>query len=318
MKVKEFDEYAYPRRKPWWILILVVAIVLFAVYKRNQGPERGEADRGEVAQHQGEDLGGRGTEAVGGEDARPVPVEARGDVKQLIADGDRFARDGLLLEARQSYLAAYAAAGTQAVRAGIEPKLGRVNVDLVMKPYAMPEKEDYSVRPGDSVARLAKRFGTTPQLIARSNNIDNPNIIKAGDRFRILKVPFTIHVSKTRNELLLTMDGRFFKRYTVGTGRYGKTPVGTFEIDEKIKNPDWWTSGRRVPYGDPDNILGTHWLSIRATGDTPDTSGYGLHGTWDNSSLGKASSAGCVRMRNEEVEELFVLVPLGTPVVIEE
>ena len=80
----------------------------------------------------------------------------------------------------------------------------------------------------------------------------------------------------------------------------------------------WWRpDGGEVPFGDPANILGTRWMSIRATGDTEDISDYGIHGTWDNSSIGKAESEGCVRMRNEEVEELFALLPVGTPVLIE-
>ena len=73
-----------------------------------------------------------------------------------------------------------------------------------------------------------------------------------------------------------------------------------------------------IPYGDPANILGTHWLALEPTGDTPRVSGYGIHGTWDDTSIGKQSSAGCVRMRNSDVEELYVLLPRGTPVLIVE
>jgi lipoprotein-anchoring transpeptidase ErfK/SrfK len=47
-------------------------------------------------------------------------------------------------------------------------------------------------------------------------------------------------------------------------------------------------------------------------------SGYGIHGTWDEASIGKAESAGCVRMRNAEVEQLYTLLPNGTEVAIEE
>ena len=43
---------------------------------------------------------------------------------------------------------------------------------------------------------------------------------------------------------------------------------------------------------------------------------FGIHGTLDNSSLGWASSHGCIRMKNEEVGELYNTVPIGTKVVI--
>jgi lipoprotein-anchoring transpeptidase ErfK/SrfK len=59
-------------------------------------------------------------------------------------------------------------------------------------------------------------------------------------------------------------------------------------------------------------------MTLRAEGETPDVRGYGIHGTWDNSAIGKAESQGCVRMRNEDVEELFALLPLKTAVVITE
>jgi lipoprotein-anchoring transpeptidase ErfK/SrfK len=77
--------------------------------------------------------------------------------------------------------------------------------------------------------------------------------------------------------------------------------------------------GKEIPYTgkpDGDNILGTRWMNLRPTGETPRLKGYGIHGTWDNNSIGKAESAGCIRMRNEDVEELFMLVPENTPVVI--
>jgi len=46
--------------------------------------------------------------------------------------------------------------------------------------------------------------------------------------------------------------------------------------------------------------------------------GYGIHGTWEPETIGKAASAGCIRLLNSEIEELFNLVPLGTEVTIAE
>ena len=59
----------------------------------------------------------------------------------------------------------------------------------------------------------------------------------------------------------------------------------------------------------PENLLGTHWLALNVRG-------YGIHGTWEPDTIGHQLSAGCVRMLNENVEELFTLVTLGTPVEI--
>ena len=75
--------------------------------------------------------------------------------------------------------------------------------------------------------------------------------------------------------------------------------------------PSWSPPGREpLPYGHPENIIGTRWLGLRAIEGT-DTSikGYGIHGTIEPESVGTPSSAGCIRLRNEEVEELFDFIP---------
>jgi L,D-transpeptidase ErfK/SrfK len=60
---------------------------------------------------------------------------------------------------------------------------------------------------------------------------------------------------------------------------------------------------RRVP-----EVLGTHKLEMG--------NGYLLHGTNEEGSIGEAVSHGCVRMYNEDVQRLYALVPVGTPVYI--
>jgi lipoprotein-anchoring transpeptidase ErfK/SrfK len=52
--------------------------------------------------------------------------------------------------------------------------------------------------------------------------------------------------------------------------------------------------------------------------DHPELTGFGIHGTWQRDSIGKQSSAGCIRMLNEDVEELFDLVPRKISVTITE
>ena len=165
------------------------------------------------------------------------------------------------------------------------------------------------------LATIAARHNCPVALIQRMNGIANPNSVQAGRRLVVLDRPkFEVLVSKSRNTLLLTLNGRFFKRYVVATGEGGNTPVGTFRMVERFENPEWETGGRRIPYdgtGANGNILGTRYLKL-------DVPGYGIHGTWDESTLGRQSSAGCVRMRNADVEELYVLLPRGTPVTIED
>ncbi len=200
----------------------------------------------------------------------------------------------------------------------VENRLGGVFIKLITTPHEMAEKIDYAIASGDRIARLSNKYKTTDDLITVANNISNPNNIKIGDRLRILNnAKFKITVNRKENWLLVTMNGKFFKRYIVGTGRYNRTPPGTFKIVEKQKNPSWWKDNKEIPFGDKENILGTRWMELQAIGTTPPAKGYGIHGTWDNTSLGSQSSAGCIRMDNRDVEELFTYIPYNTEVTIE-
>lgn len=101
-----------------------------------------------------------------------------------------------------------------------------------------------------------------------------------------------------------------------------ETPAGTFVIATKVVAPTWypplwlkrergWPSDYKVAPG-PSNPLGSRWLGIQR----PGVSGYGIHGTNDPDSIGRAVTLGCIRLRNEDVEELYDLVKVGTPVSI--
>jgi hypothetical protein len=81
------------------------------------------------------------------------------------------------------------------------------------------------------------------------------------------------------------------------------TPGTEIIFDSKIFIPPFGTRQRRI-----DAVLGTHKLEL---GD-----GYLIHGTDDDSSIGGAVSHGCVRMYNDDVEALYRLVPVGTPVYL--
>ena len=99
------------------------------------------------------------------------------------------------------------------------------------------------------------------------------------------------------------------KAYPVAVGRKtSQTPVGDFKVINKSKNPTWSPRGRSpIPPG-PANPLGTRWIGFK--------NGYGIHGNNKPSVIGTLASAGCVRLYNEDVEELYEKVTVGTPVKV--
>ncbi len=243
----------------------------------------------------------------------------RGQEQQTLTQIRALMADQAWLAAReQCYLALERHQDSPKMLNELERWLGQINLKLLLTPMAMPEKEEYLVQSGDSLERIAKKFSSTIELIQQSNNLKG-HMLHPGDRLLIFKATLTLTVSKSRNDLLLKANDRFFKRYQVGTGQYGKTPVGTFVISDKIAEPPWWRpDGKMIPYGDKENVLGTRWMSITPIKDTAPVSGYGIHGTWEPDTVGQQASAGCVRMLNSDVEELFMLTPIGAEVFIVE
>lgn len=196
--------------------------------------------------------------------------------------------------------------------------LGGVNMQLLKSSLMMPGKEYYVIQSGDYLQKISKKYNTTVALLKTMNGMES-DVIRLGDRLLVFNSDFSIRVSKSQNKLDLMLGGKLFKRYDVGTGKFGKTPAVEFTIIDKIIEPPWTrpADNRQIEYGDPENVLGSRWMAIKSASH-PELTGFGIHGTWERDSIGTQSSAGCIRMLNEDVEELFDLVPRKTPVIISE
>lgn len=113
--------------------------------------------------------------------------------------------------------------------------------------------------------------------------------------------------------LYLYENGVKIREYPIGIGNVlrpsilGNSRIINRVIDPTYYPPNWWERDLEpIPPG-PENPVGTRWLGL-------DFAGYGIHGTNNPDSVGKAMSAGCIRMYNEDVEELTELITIGTPV----
>jgi lipoprotein-anchoring transpeptidase ErfK/SrfK len=155
---------------------------------------------------------------------------------------------------------------------------------------------------------LAKKYGTTIELIKVRNGLKK-DIIRVGQRLSIWTAPFNIFVDKSQNILMLKTGNEVLKVYRISTGLNNSTPIGEYTITTKLVDPVWFNKGIVVPPDSPQNVLGTRWLGFNL-------SGYGIHGTVEPETIGQQVTAGCVRMRNNEVEELYDMIPYGTKVVI--
>jgi lipoprotein-anchoring transpeptidase ErfK/SrfK len=114
-------------------------------------------------------------------------------------------------------------------------------------------------------------------------------------------------VNLADRKIALFEDGRVVKVYSIAVGKHSTpSPNGSFHIVSRVVKPTYYKPGKVVPAG-PANPLGTRWMGLGFKG-------YGIHGTNRPTSIGKAASHGCIRMRNQDVEDLFERVEVGDPV----
>lgn len=174
------------------------------------------------------------------------------------------------------------------------------------------------VKPGETLDRLMKRdwkgrVSAGYGLVLWVNHIPSPDRLRAAP-ILVPEEPVRLLVRKREHSLRVLLGEVPIRTFPVGLGMNGRTPEGTFEVEEMMPRPDYWPpGGKRVPFGHRDNPLGTRWLGFR---DTADAQGFGIHGTAEPSSIGKDLSQGCVRLLNADVEELFTWVAVGTKVEI--
>jgi lipoprotein-anchoring transpeptidase ErfK/SrfK len=224
-----------------------------------------------------------------------------------------YLKNGKKYEARNELSDLYFAETDKARRDEIKSKLNELNAELVFSREPSQGAFIYVVRPGDSLIEIATKFNTNYEFIMRINNKHRTSI-RVGEHLKILKGKVTVLVDKSDYTLTLLLDGRFIKQYPVGTGESDKTPEGKFVIENKLKNPVWYSPDGIYQFGDPKNVLGTRWIGFE---DKKGLYGYGIHGTTDPDSIGKEMSNGCVRLKNEDVQDLFDYVKTKMTVVIQ-
>ncbi len=119
----------------------------------------------------------------------------------------------------------------------------------------------------------------------------------------------TLLISLADRKLALIEDGRVVKIYAVAVGAASTpSPAGRFLVVNRLTDPTYYRPGKVIAPG-PENPLGTRWIGL-------DRKGYGIHGTNEPRSVGRAVSHGCIRMAKRDMEELFDMVRPGDRVEI--
>jgi lipoprotein-anchoring transpeptidase ErfK/SrfK len=130
--------------------------------------------------------------------------------------------------------------------------------------------------------------------------------------------PGTVIIDTPHTYLYYVLGNGQAIRYGIGVGRQGFTWSGVQHVARKAEWPDWYPPPEMVarqPYlprmtaGGPGNPLGARAMYLGGTE-------YRIHGTNDPTTIGKQVSSGCIRLTNEDVEDLYSRVNVGTKVIV--
>jgi lipoprotein-anchoring transpeptidase ErfK/SrfK len=130
--------------------------------------------------------------------------------------------------------------------------------------------------------------------------------------------PGTIFISTAERRLYLVLPNGQALRYGIGVGRDGYRWSGVHQISAKKEWPSWTPPAQmlarrrdlpRHMAGGIDNPLGARAMYLGSTL-------YRIHGSNEPETIGQAVSSGCFRMTNDDVQDLYNRVPVGTTVVV--
>ena len=260
----------------------------------------------------------RGTAAVSGVDAEYVDPAAG----PLRVDGERFALAiGDLPQGRNRIVvAARDAAGNVRRRAltvlvDSTDRFGEADMRLGARGADARELQRRLREVGALKGRLTRVFDRRTADALRAFQRDRGQVVTGVvDRATRKALLGRIVVNIGQRKLRLIRGGKVVKTYGVAVGQPDHpTPTGTYEIIRMEKDPTWsppdspWAEGLGpIPPG-PGNPLGTRWIGTSSPA-------IGIHGTYDDGSIGTAASHGCIRMHIPEVEQLYEQVALGMEV----
>jgi lipoprotein-anchoring transpeptidase ErfK/SrfK len=172
----------------------------------------------------------------------------------------------------------------------------------------------------DARPRNVQQAGFRPNKVIRGQI--EPQFLPQTVTYETKHAPGTIVIDTNNRFLYLVTGNGQARRYGVGVGKPGFEWAGTHKVTRKAEWPRWVppremiareaAKGHYLPAsmeGGPANPLGARAMYLGSTL-------YRIHGTNAPWTIGSAVSSGCIRMRNEDVVDLYERVSVGTKVIV--
>jgi len=166
--------------------------------------------------------------------------------------------------------------------------------------------------------QIAPQYAPVEQAEPDADAPLDPRLQRQTVNYASNEAPGTVIIDTPHTVLYYVLGNGKAIRYGIGVGRQGFTWSGVKQVARKAEWPDWYPPQEmiaRQPYlprmvaGGPGNPLGARAMYLGS-------SEYRIHGTNDPTTIGKHVSSGCIRLTNEDVEDLYSRVQIGAKVVV--
>jgi LysM repeat protein len=221
----------------------------------------------------------------------------------------KLRQDGKLTEARDALVAFIQKYPNAKHLDEARDVLGEVNTAILLSRHPSPEKVEYIVKPGDVLAKIARKLKTTPEMIMRMNNMSG-TMLRIGDRLLISHPDFSMVIQRKANLVVLLNHGAFFKQYHIREAKL--PPKAPPKITTKVAETMAWKGGKRVGLGSKEYLASTKWVRLASAPaytlySVPDSTHPNLDQPPPPTGLGLAAT---------DLEELSTLVNNRTSVTI--
>lgn len=179
--------------------------------------------------------------------------------------------------------------------------------EVSVQSIAQPKQTTLSPKPSPEAAAQSTK---TPAQSSSSTEKSSPSFDPTVEPNRL-----EIHLGRRR--VIYFVRDIEMESYPIAIGRQGwETPKGKFRVMQMRENPKWINplTDESIAAGDPKNPLGAYWIGFWTNG----RNWIGFHGTPNPETVGQAVSHGCIRMLNEDIENLFYQVSPGTQVIVKQ
>ena len=316
-----------------WVIVLLL-IILAGVIITKQLDENPEDDLNRLVDNSDEPGNGGGDDDLGIIDPvnggnSVLPPEPDGitsdETRVLIGAAYKEAETGKIISARNKLnKILHDMTLSKKDRASVKGALTKLSGQWLFSKSVF--KDDtltgtYKVVRGDLFSTIAPKYKVPHEILMVVNGINDAGRLQPGN-MKVVKGPFRVKIQLSKFNMDLYLQEQYVKSYKIGIGKPGEeTPTGNWRLKragKSDKRPQWYSKEmRKMLVGDdPEYPLGARWIPITCLkGDGVDVTGIALHGTNDPKSIGTRCSLGCIRLRDEDVIEVYNVLAAGISLV---